>query len=420
MALEAFRFRIDRASRDRLVTGRSALTSAPMSPPPRAPKATYDLVLLPGDGIGVEVIAEARALLDIVAVATGATFAIDEIACGGRYYLEHGEQRDWPAGSEERCAAADAILLGAVGWPTASGSPVTMADGKMAGWSAVIGNRIKLDLYANVRPVRLLPGVKHGLSGTFAQVWKPENVDMVIVRENTEGLYSGISERAADDSRATDTRVITRRASERVIRKAFALSIARGRGAPADHKKRVTCIVKHNVLTGCKLFLDVFREVAKEFPDVEPDVAIVDSFAMFVLTQPERYDVCVTTNMFGDIVTDLASVLQGGMGMAVGCNVGDDHAMFEPIHGSAPPLAGKDRANPLAMLLATGELLAWLGERFADPRLTRAAAAVEHAVAAVVQAGETLPADLVGPDQAAPRSKVAAAVRAKLTTLLAA
>jgi 3-isopropylmalate dehydrogenase len=384
----------------------------------RAPKATYDLVLLPGDGIGVEVIAEARMLLDQVSAATGIGFAVDEITCGGKYYLEHGEDRDWPAGSEDKCAAADAILLGAVGWPTASGSPATMKNGQMAGWSPVIGNRTKLDLYANVRPVRLLPGVQHNLSGHTAQVWRPEHVDMVIVREGTEGLYSGIGERAADDSRATDLRVITRRASERVIRKAFELSMARGRGAPKDHKKRVTCIAKHNVLMGCRLFVDVFRQVAKEFPEVEPDLCIVDSFAMFVLTQPEHYDVCVTTNMFGDIVTDLASVLQGGMGMAVGCNIGDDHAMFEPIHGSAPPLAGKDRANPLAMLLATGEMFAWLGARYADARLVKAAAAVETAVGNVVQAGKALPADLAGADKASPRSAVAAAVRAELGALM--
>ena len=131
----------------------------------RAPKASYDLVLLPGDGIGVEVIAEARAMLDQIGAATGVAFAIDEITCGGKYYLEHGAQRDWPAGSEEKRAAADAILLGAVGWPTANGSPATMKNGQMAGWSPVIGNRIKLDLYANVRPVRLLPGVQHNLSG---------------------------------------------------------------------------------------------------------------------------------------------------------------------------------------------------------------------------------------------------------------
>jgi len=379
----------------------------------RTPKASYDLVLLPGDGIGAEVIAEARALVELVGETTGIGFSLDEIPCGGKFFLEHGS-RDWPEGAEERCARADAILLGAVGWNGPDNTPVTLPDGKMAGWSPVIGNRMKLDLYANIRPVRCLPGTKHGLSGTFRPVWTPETVDMVIIRENTEGLYSGLGERTAD--RATDVRVITRRASERVIRKAFELSRRRGRGAPSDGKLRVTCIVKHNVLAGCKLFLDVYREVAAGYPDVEQDIAIVDSFAMFVLTQPERYDVCVTTNMFGDILTDLASVLQGGMGMAVGCNVGDEHAMFEPIHGSAPPLAGKDRANPMAMLLATGEAMAWLGHRFSDERLTRARDAIEHAVATLVERGEPLTGDLGG---SAGTRAVAEAVRADVRRRLA-
>ncbi len=381
------------------------------------PKASYDLVLLPGDGIGAEVMAEARALIDIVKAGAGVEFNLDEIPCGGRFFLEHGS-RDWPEGAEDRCRAADAILLGAVGWNGPDGAPVTMRDAqggeKMAGWSPVIGNRIKLDLYANIRPVRCLPGTKHGLSGKFREVWSPETVDMVIIRENTEGLYSSLGERSQD--RATDVRVITRRASERVITKAFEVSRQRGKGAPADGKLRVTCIVKHNVLHGCRLFLEVFREVAKRFPDVEPDVAIVDSFAMFVLTQPERYDVCVTTNMFGDILTDLASVLQGGMGMAVGCNVGDHNAMFEPIHGSAPPLAGKDRANPMAMMLATGEALAWLGHRHGDERLARAHAAIANAVATIVEAGGPLTADLGG---SAGSRAVAQAVREEVAKRLA-
>ncbi|MCE9580114.1 MAG: isocitrate/isopropylmalate dehydrogenase family protein [Deltaproteobacteria bacterium] len=376
-------------------------------------KDAYDVVLLPGDGIGIEVAAEARAMLELVAAKTGATLHIDEITCGGRYYLEHGS-RDWPEGAEERCSAADVIVLGAVGWAGPDGAPVTMADGKMAGWSPVIGNRMRLDLYANIRPVRCLPGIKHGISGRFAEVWSPSKVDMIMVRENTEGLYSGMGGMHTTGTQvtaATDTRIITRKASEKVIRKAFELSRARGKGAPADGKKRVTCIVKNNVLYGCKLFLEVYREVARDYPDIEQDVAIVDAFAMFVLTQPEKYDVCVTTNMFGDILTDLASVLQGGMGMAVGCNVGDDHAMFEPIHGSAPPLAGKDRANPLAMLGATAEALGWLGHRHHDARLIKAQAAIEQAIAGVVAAGAPLTADLVGADQAAPRSVVAKAVR---------
>ncbi|HVK76434.1 MAG TPA: isocitrate/isopropylmalate family dehydrogenase [Kofleriaceae bacterium] len=373
-----------------------------------SPKPSYHVVLLPGDGIGVEVAADARALLEALAIKLGVAFELDEIPCGGRFYLQHG-RRDWPEGAEERCQAADVILLGAVGWNGPDGQPVTMADGKMAGWSPVIGNRMRLGLYANIRPIRLLKGIKHGLSGRFAQVWEPGMVDMVILRENTEGLYSGIGGVVGDA--AIDTRVITRAASRRVIRKAFEVARARGKGAPLDGKKRVTVVVKHNVLFGCKLFLDVFREVGAEFPDIDKDVAIVDSFAMFLLTRPEAYDVVVTTNMFGDILTDLGSVLQGGMGMAVGCNVGDDHAMFEPIHGSAPPLAGKDVANPLAMLLATAEALLWLGRRRGDERLIRGGKAVEDAVAAIVARGKPLTGDLVGPERASARSLVAAAVR---------
>ena len=373
-----------------------------------APKPSYHVVLLPGDGIGAEVAADARALLEAIAPRLGVGFELDEIPCGGRYYLGHGK-RDWPEGAEERCAAADVVLLGAVGWNGPDGQPVTMADGKMAGWSPVIGNRMKLGLYANVRPIRLMKGIKHGLSGRFAQVWEPGMVDMVIIRENTEGLYSGIGGVIGDA--AVDTRVITRAASRRVIRKAFELSRTRGKGAPLDGKKRVTVVVKHNVLYGCKLFLEVFRELGAEFPDIEKDVAIVDSFAMFVLTRPEHYDVVVTTNMFGDILTDLGSVLQGGMGMAVGCNIGDDHAMFEPIHGSAPPLVGKDVANPLAMLLATSEALLWLGRRRGDERLIRGGKAIDDAVATIVARGKPLTTDLVGPERASPRSVVAAAVR---------
>jgi 3-isopropylmalate dehydrogenase len=376
------------------------------------PKDVYDLALLPGDGIGAEVAAEARALLDVVSAAIGVRFAIDEIPCGGKYYLEHG--RDWPEDAEARCDRADAILLGAVGWAGADGQPVTMHDGKMAGWSPVIGNRIRLDLYANIRPVKVFPGLRQGLAGRHDTFWRAEDVDLVVIRENTEGLYSGMGgvlQTGGRASVATDVRLITRAASEKVIRRAFEVSRERGRGAPADGKKRVTCVVKNNVLFGCKLFLEVYREVAAGYPDIEQDVAIVDAFAMFVLTQPQKYDVVVTTNMFGDILTDLASVLQGGMGMAVGCNVGDAHAMFEPIHGSAPPLAGKDRANPIAMLLATGEAFGWLGRRFGDERLIRAHRAVEAAVGALVERGEPLTVDLVGAERGAPRSLVARTVR---------
>ncbi len=376
----------------------------------------YNYALLPGDGIGPEVMAQAVVALKYVEDNSSLSFSFQEIACGGQYYQSHGS-RDWPEGAEEQCKNADAILLAAVGWPDPSGKgPITMSNGKMAGYSAVIGNRLTLDLYANVRPVKLLPGVRHRISGVASQVWQPKNVDMVIVRENTEDLYAGMGGTlrvGGESSVATDTRIITRVASERVIRKAFQIAMQRD-GAPKDGKRRVTCIVKNNVMEGCRLFVEVFREVAKEYPGVDTELSIIDAFTQWIITQPEHYDVCVTTNMFGDIVTDLASVLQGGMGMAVGCNVGDEHGMFEPIHGSAPPLAGKNSANPMAMILAVGESLLWLGEKHGDSEAKKAGNAINNAVAIVCEKGQTLPADLVSSGQGASLSDVASAIVAEI------
>src|SRR5262249_54538978 len=281
--------------------------------------------------------------------------------------------------------------------------------------------RSRLDLYANVRPVRLYPGVRHRIHGRPKLVWDPDKVDMVIVRENTEGLYSGAGGVLAPGGRphvAIDDRIITREGSERVIRFAFELARKRSRGAPKDKKKRVTAILKDNVLRGCQLFGQIFREVGKEYPEIEKDTAIVDAFTQWLIGQPEYYDVCVTTNMFGDIVTDLASVLQGGMGMAVRCNVGDKHAMCEPIHGSAPKHAGKDRVNPMAMILAAAEALRWVADKKHLPRLREAGDHVEAAIAAVLAEGETLTYDLVGEDRAAPMSKVTNAILESLSANL--
>lgn len=378
-------------------------------------RARYEVILLPGDGVGEEVAAEARRVLDRVASDTDTEFATEAIPCGGRYYLAHG--RDWPEGSEAKCDAADLILLGAVGWPSPDGpGPVTMENGKMAGYSAVIGNRTNLDLYANVRPVKLFDGVSHRISGEAKQVWAPKNVDMVFLRENTEDLYIGSGSILAPggvSQVATDTRVITRRASEKIIRLAFETAMGR-QGAPGDGKRRVTAVVKNNVLFGCRMFADIFREIGAEYPDVETELAIIDAFTQWLITRPEHYDVVVTTNMFGDIVTDLASVLQGGMGMAVGCNVGDDHGMFEPIHGSAPDITGQAKANPMAMILATAEGLKWLGGKKDDAALVRAGDAVEAAVRAVLSAGEVLPADLAGDRPAASTSEVTDAILAAM------
>jgi len=373
-------------------------------------KSTYEIVTLPGDGIGPEVVREGLKVLETLGRKAGRKFSVTEIPCGGAYMLGPGNgTEDWPEGSLEKCGKADAILLGAVGWPNPKDggkTTVNFPDGRMAGWSAVIGVRTNLDLYANVRPVKLYPGVRTMIHGVPKNVWDPEKVDMVVIRENTEGLYSGIGgvfKRAGSEQIAIDERIITRLGAERVIRFAFDLARRRKRGAPEDGKLRVTCVVKDNVLQGCKFFKRVFAEVGEHYPEIEEESVLVDSFTMFLMTKPEHYDVVVTTNMFGDIVTDLASVLQGGMGMAVGANTGDEHAMFEPVHGTAPNLVG-ERANPMATVLCVKELLEWLGARHEDPVLPRMAQAVEKAVAQTLAEGKILTQDLAPPGCKAART----------------
>ncbi|HEY5833065.1 isocitrate/isopropylmalate dehydrogenase family protein [Streptomyces sp.] len=372
----------------------------------------YRIALLPGDGIGVEVTAQAVQVLEAVGRLTGLRLDFDEIPAGAAYYREHG--RDWPEGSEERCAEADAILLGAIGLPAQADKHGSLlrADGRMAGWSAIVGNRVRLDLFANVRPVRLYPGVRHFVSGAHKQVWEPENVDMVFVRENTEDLYAGsggILAPGGVGQVATDTRIVTRPSSERVIRLAFETAMGR-QGAPGDKTRRVTCVVKDNILFGCRLFVSIFEEIGAEYPEVELETVLVDAFTQWLVRRPEHYDVVVAPNMFGDIITELASALQGGMGVSVGCNIGTRHGMFEPIHGSAPKHVGKDRVNPMAAILSAGQAMHWLGGRRGDPELVRAGEAVEAAVRDVLAAGEPLTYDLVGTERAAPMSAVTAAV----------
>jgi len=353
---------------------------------------SYRIALLPGDGTGPEVLAQGEKVLRAAEERYGLSLDLQRYDCGAQYYQRTG--KEWAEGAFEAAKASDAILLGAVGWPG-----VDLPDGNIAGAGVVFGLRFGLDLYANVRPCKLYPGVRHNISGTLQQVWKPEHVDCVILRENTEGLYTparGWLERGGTVEVAIDNNVITRKGCERVIAKAFELSERRQRGAPKDRKKRVTCIDKSNVLRGSQLFRKVYDEVAVRHPGVDRDYAYVDAFCQWMLRQPEYYDVAVATNMMGDIVTDLAAVLQGGMGMAAGGNIGDKHAMFEPIHGSSPKHAGKDSVNPIATVLAAQMMLEWLGHQRGDRKLLEAAQGLEAAVAAVCAEGKTLTYDLGG------------------------
>jgi len=299
-------------------------------------------------------------------------------------------------------------LLGAIGWPGAK-----TENGDLAGGSVILGLRSGLDLYANVRPIRLYDGVNHKIHGNFQQVWKPGMVDMVIIRENTEGLYHSLLRRCADAAQgrepwepeemtfpgmdgdvAWDPRPISRNGSERVIRYAFEIAERRN-GAPVDGKTRVTCVDKSNVTRGCQLFNKIYHEIAEDYPDTETDHAYIDAFCMWLVRQPEWFDVVVTPNMFGDISTDLASVLQGGMGIAASANLGDSHGMFEPVHGSAPKYAGKNTTNPIAMISSVSLMFDWLGTTKDDPTCAAISKSIEQAVNQVLS-GDKLTYDLGG------------------------
>jgi isocitrate/isopropylmalate dehydrogenase len=370
----------------------------------------YEVAVFPGDGTGPEVVREGRKVLDALAEGGPAPWHLTEYPGGGQYFLKTG--REWEPEAEAAARRADAILLGAVGWPGA-----LLPNGDLAGRALVLGLREGLDLYANVRPCRLYPGVLHQISGTFREVWSPGSVDLVIVRENTEDLYTparGRLSRGGETEVAVDTRIVTRKGSERVIRYAFELARARPRGAPADGVKRVTCIDKSNVMEGCRFFRETFDRVARDYPEVERDYAYVDAFTQWLLRNPERYNVAVATNMMGDIVTDLAAVLQGGMGFASGGNIGTDHGLFEPVHGSAPKYAGKNQVNPFATFFAVQQMLAWLADRHHDPGLARQAVRLERTLARVLAGGGARTYDQGGASTTSETGdRVAAALRAE-------
>jgi 3-isopropylmalate dehydrogenase len=373
-------------------------------------KQSYYIVALPGDGIGPEVLSCALKVLNTVGQLFQIDFRVEEIPCGGHYYVEH--EIEWPEGSFEKCQKADAILLGAVGHEV-NGKTVFTKPGKpypepqLAGFAQVILNRQKLGLYANVRPVKLYPGVKHKIHGELKQVWDADKVDYIVIRENTEDAYTGETN-SIGDGLVTPIR-ITRQATERVVRYAFNLARRRGK------QNKVTCVDKSNIIGAHRFFREVFHEVgAREFPEIKLDYAYVDAFCQWQIRNPEWYDVVVGPNLVGDIISDNGATTAGGLGLAVGGNIGDEHGMFEPIHGSAPKHAGKDKANPMAAILAMQMMLDWLGNRHSDDRLLRAAEAVEAAVAELLNEGKTLTYDLIGEEKAARCSEVGAAVEEKL------
>ncbi len=329
----------------------------------------YRIAVLPGDGIGPEVTKEALKVLRAVeTVFPDLGFEFEEHRVGARCYLETGN--DLPPETLEACKGADAILFGAAGLPD-----VRCPDGTEIMPQLTL--RFVFDLYAGVRPIKRYQGVPPVLSGD-------PPIDYVIVRENTEGLYAARGGGVLlGRELAVDSMIITRKGAERVIRWAFELSKKRSRALECGGR-RVHCVDKANVLRSMSFFREVFDQVALGFPGILADHAYVDAMALFLVQKPERFDVLVMENMFGDILSDLAAGTIGGMGLAPSADIGDRYGLFQASHGSAPDIAGTGRANPVAQILSAGLMLAWLGERKSDSAAAKAGEVIERAVARVL------------------------------------
>ena len=319
---------------------------------------TYKIAVLPGDGTGPEVVREGLKVLEAAAAVTGFKYETNTYDWGGDRYLATGEVL--PENAADELRKYDAVFLGAIGHPDVK--PGILEKG------ILLKLRFELDQYINLRPVKLYPGVETPLKDKG-----PADIDYVVVRENTEGLYVGAGgtlKKGTPDEVAIQESINTRKGVERCIRYAFEYTRKRNKGM------KLTLCGKTNVLTfAWDLWERAFYEVAKEYPDVKPDYAHVDATTMWMVKNPEWFDVIVTDNMFGDIITDLGAMTQGGMGVAAGGNINPEGvSMFEPIGGSAPKYTGMNIINPLAAIGALGMLLDTVGE-------TKAASLIDQAIA---------------------------------------
>jgi isopropylmalate/isohomocitrate dehydrogenase-like protein len=316
-------------------------------------KDMFKVAVVPGDGIGREVIPEAVRLLD----STGLRFDFQRVEVGYDVYKEVGAPV--PDEAIDEIKKNRACLFGATTTPV----------GVEGYQSAIITLRRALNVYANVRPAKSYP-----VPGS------QEDIDLVVARENTEGLYSRVE--WGTENAAFTVRVITREATERIARYAFELAMKR--------RKRVTIVTKANVMRKtCGLFREACLEVSEEYPDVEVRELFIDVAAMNMLLKPKEYDVIVTSNLFGDILSDVAAGLVGGLGIVPSANIGSEYGLFEPVHGSAPDIAGKGIANPVAAFLSAALMLEYLGEENWSTR-------IEDAIISVLSEGRTLTPDIGG------------------------
>jgi 3-isopropylmalate dehydrogenase len=318
---------------------------------------TFNLATIPGDGIGPEVVTQGLRVLDAIAKKYDLEFKKTNYELGAAYW--HKTKETLPDSVMAELAKADVILLGAVGDPTVPSGVLERG--------LLLKLRFAFEHYINLRPAKLFPGVTSPITNN-------KGIDFVVVREGTEGLYVGagsIKDEGTNTELAIEESINTYKGVERVIRDAFNRAMIRPR-------KKLTLVHKNNVLTRAGgLWTRVFNEVAKDFPDVTTDYLHVDAASMFFVTNPERFDVVVTDNLFGDIITDIAAAICGGIGLAASGNINPTGAfpsMFEPVHGSAPDIAGKNLADPTATVLSIAMMLNHLGQ-------TQAATDVESAVA---------------------------------------
>ncbi|MHB0914067.1 MAG: isocitrate/isopropylmalate dehydrogenase family protein [Thermoleophilia bacterium] len=315
----------------------------------------YDVTLIPGDGIGPEIVEATRRVVD----ASGVPINWHTVDAGADIMGQYGTPL--PDNVLESIRQNGVALKGPITTPVGSGFR-----------SVNVALRKELDLYVNLRPALTIPGVRS----------RYEGIDLVVVRENTEDLYAGVEHMVGDDAAET-IKIITRKATERVIRYAFEY-------ARREDRRKVTVVHKANILKFTDgLFLDIGREIATEYDDIEFEDRIVDNMCMQLVQKPELYDVMVMPNLYGDILSDLCAGLVGGLGVAPGANIGETLAVFEPVHGSAPKYAGKNKANPTATILSAVLMLKHLGEK-------EAADSVFEAVRKVIGAGRRVTYDLGG------------------------
>jgi len=342
--------------------------------------ADFRIAVFAGDGIGPEITAPTLRLLDKAARRVGGfSLAPQDCPAGAAYYRDHGEAL--PKGSIATARKADAILLSAMGLPA-----VRYPDGTEI--SPQLDLRFELGLYAGVRPIRAIPGVPVTLADPRAR-----DMDFVILRESTEGLFASHGKGEISADRATETLVLTRATTERLHD--FGLRLARQRKA-AGGRGRASCVDKANVFRAFAWFRRLFDERARAFPDVTADHLYIDACALMMVTRPWELDVLITENMFGDILSDLGAGLIGGMGYAPSADIGDEHGVFQPCHGSAPDIADKGLANPTAMILSGAMMLEWLGRENGIDEAGRAGALIRRAVDAAFADGGLKTSELGG------------------------